>query len=110
MTPPPDHSPSALRLPEGLEPLDRLARNLAWTWDAQIASVLAEGGGTGPTAASGNPGAALAAASPARLAALAADTGFRERLASASARLDQRLSAPSWYATLPDAPGAIAYF
>jgi starch phosphorylase len=110
MTPPPDHSTSAPRLPEGLEPLDRLARNLAWTWDAQIASVLAEVDAAGLAAASGNPVAMLAAASPARLAELAADAGFRERLASASARLDERLGAPGWYATLPDAPGAIAYF
>ena len=31
MTPASDHSPSAPRLPDGLEPLERLARNLAWT-------------------------------------------------------------------------------
>jgi starch phosphorylase len=110
MTPPPDHSTSALRLPDGLDPLDRLARNLAWTWDAQIASVLAGVDPRGLEAASGNPVAMLAAAPPERLAELAADTGFRERLASAVARLDQRLSAAGWYATLPDAPGAIAYF
>ena len=109
MTPPPDQSTS-VPLPEGLEPLDRLARNLAWTWDAQIASVLAEVDPGGLAAASGNPVGMLAGASPARLAELAADAGFRERLTSAAARLDERLAAPGWYATLPDAPRAIAYF
>ena len=109
MTPPPDHSTS-VPLPEGLEPLDRLARNLAWTWDAQIASVLAEVDPGGLAAASGNPVGMLAGAAPERLAELAADAGFRERLASAVARLDERLAAPGWYATLSDAPRAIAYF
>jgi starch phosphorylase len=109
MTPPPDHSTS-VPLPDGLEPLDRLAHNLAWTWDPGIASVLAEVDPGGLAATSGNPVGMLAGASPARLAELAADAGFRERLASAVARLDDRLAAPGWYATLPDAPGAIAYF
>ena len=110
MTPPSDHSTIAQRLPDGLEPLDRLARNLAWTWDEQIAAVLREVDPEGLVAASGNPVAMLAAVSPARLDALAGDAGFRERLVRAEARLDEHLAAPSWYATLPDAPGAIAYF
>src|SRR4051794_16953503 len=109
MTPPPDHSTS-VPLPEGLEPLDRLARNLAWTWDPELASVLAEIDPGGLAAASGNPVAMLAGASPARLAELAGDAGFRERVASAVARLDERRAAPGWYGTLPDAPRAIAYF
>src|SRR6476659_7773565 len=109
MTPPPDHSTS-VPLPDGLEPLDRLAHNLAWTWDPGIASVLADVDPGGLAATSGNPVGMLAGASPARLAELAADAGFRERLASAVARLDDHLDAPGWYATLPDAPSAIAYF
>ena len=64
----------------------------------------------GLAAAAGNPVAMLAAAAPARLEELAGDAGFRERLAHADARLDERLSAQSWYETLPDAPAAIAYF
>ena len=96
MTPPPDQSTS-VPLPEGLEPLDRLARNLAWTWDPQIASVLAEVDPGGLEAASGNPVGMLAGASPARLAELAADEGgFRARLSSAVARLDDRLAVPGW--------------
>ena len=94
----------------GLEPLDRLARNLAWTWDPEIAAVLAEIDPEGLARAAGNPVAMLAGASPARLDQLAGDGGFRERLSSAAARLDERIAAPRWYATLGDAPGAIAYF
>jgi glycogen phosphorylase len=110
MTPTADHSPLAERLPAGLRPLARLAYNLAWTWDEQIAAVLGEVDPPGLQAASGNPVGMLAAVSPERLAALAADAGFRERLARADARLSERLDAPSWYAGQPGAPGAIAYF
>ena len=43
MTPPPERSTIASSLPDGLEPLDRLARNLAWTWDDELAAVLRRG-------------------------------------------------------------------
>ncbi len=52
----------------------------------------------------------LAAVPSGRLEALAGDAGFRDRLARAEARLDEHLTAPSWYDTLPVAPQAIAYF
>ncbi|HEY3613999.1 MAG TPA: alpha-glucan family phosphorylase [Gaiellales bacterium] len=110
MTPPSDHSVTATALPDELEPLARLAYNLAWTWDETIAAVLAEVDPAGLAAAAGNPVAMLAAAAPARLAELAADDAFRERLAAASARLEEHLTGPSWYGTLSDAPRAIAYF
>jgi glycogen phosphorylase len=100
----------ALRLPNGLGPLARLARNLAWTWDEQIAAVLGEVDPEGLIAASGNPVAMLAAVARERLDELAGDTGFRERLERAEVRLEERLGAASWYATLPEAPAAIAYF
>ncbi|MDX6539061.1 MAG: glycogen phosphorylase [Gaiellales bacterium] len=110
MTPPSNHSASATALPDELEPLARLAYNLAWTWDQEIAAVLAEVGPGGLAAAGGNPVAMLAAATPARLAELAADDGFRERMAHAAERLDGHLHGPSWYGTLSPAPSAIAYF
>jgi starch phosphorylase len=110
MTPPSSQSISTTALPDELEPLARLAYNLAWTWDAEIADLLGEVDPAGLTAAAGNPVAMLAAAAPARLAELVADDGFRERLAQAAERLEGRLSGPSWYGTLPDAPSAIAYF
>ncbi len=110
MTPPAADSTAPSRLPDALAPLARLARNLAWTWDEEIAGVLAEVDPAGLSAASGNPVAMLAAAAPARLGQLAADAAFRARLASAEARLGEHLAAASWYDTLPGAPGAIAYF
>jgi starch phosphorylase len=93
-----------------LEALDRLARNLAWTWDVELAAVLAEVDSRGLARANGNPVAMLADLSPARLAELSGDSGFRQRLSSATARLEERLSAPSWYDAIRDAPRAIAYF
>ena len=110
MTPPPERSTIASGLPDGLYALDRLARNLAWTWDDELAAVLREVDPAGFAAAAGNPVAMLAATPAERLEALAADAGFLERLARADARLDERLAAPSWYDTLPVAPQAIAYF
>ena len=110
MTPPADTSTTADRLPEGLESLDRLARNLAWTWDEEIAAVLAEVDPDGLARAFGNPVAMLAATAPERLEQLAADDGFLLRLARAGARLDEHLGGGRWYQTLPDAPGTIAYF
>ena len=110
MTPPPDHSTTPTALPDELAPLARLAYNLAWTWDAEIAGVLGEVDPGAVVAAAGNPVALLAAVAPARLAELASDDRFLDRLANADARLDAHLSGPSWYETLPDAPGAIAYF
>ena len=76
----------------------------------QIAAVLGEVDPAGLIAASGNPVGDAGRRSPAKLQALAGDPGFRERLARADARLSEHLGAPSWYASLPDAPDAIAYF
>src|SRR3954447_5209519 len=101
---------TAYRLPDVLEPLARLAGNLAWTWDEEIAGVLAEVDPDGLALASGNPIAMLVGASPARLEQLAADNGFLARLERAEARLNEHLSGPGWYETLSDAPAAIAYF
>jgi starch phosphorylase len=110
MTPPPERSTIASSLPDALRPLDRLARNLAWTWDDELAAVLRDVDPDGLAAASGNPVAMLASAPAARLEELARDRAFRERLDRADARLDERLGAAGWYETLPDAPRAIAYF
>ena len=101
---------TAPSLPDDLEPLARLARNLAWTWDEEIAGVLAEVDPDGLARAYGNPVAMLAAVAPARLEQLAADDGFHARLKRAVARLDEHLGGERWYQTLPGAPAAIAYF
>ena len=64
--------------------------------------MLAEVDPDGLARAYGNPVAMLAAAAPARLEQLAADDGFRARLARAAARLDEHLGGD---ALVPDAAG-----
>ena len=96
-------------LPPALEPLARISRNLAWTWDRTLADVLRE---IDPDRfdATANPVEVLARVAPPRLTELAADAGYVERVAAADAHLTALLSAPSWYSTLADAPASIAYF
>ena len=69
MAPPADPS-NALTLPDRLRPLERLARNLLWTWDEEIAGVLAEVDPGGLARASRQPGrdARGGSARPARAA------------------------------------------
>jgi starch phosphorylase len=110
MTPPSGQSVSSTALPDELEPLARLAYNLAWSWDGEIAALLREVDPDGLAVAGGNPVAMLAAVAPARLDELASDDAFLERLEAASVRLEHHLSGPTWYGTLPNAPGEIAYF
>src|SRR5437879_6316329 len=95
------------QLPPALAPLERLARDVSASWDGQIAALFAEVSQDEP----GGPPVQLAATSPARLAALAADEGFIARMQAAVARVAARVSGEPWYATLGDgAPKAIAYF
>jgi glycogen phosphorylase len=110
MTPPAATPLPESRLPESLRPLARLARNLVWTWDTEIAAVLGEVDPEGLAASAGNPVAMLASVAPERLSQLSGDAAFRARLERAEARLGEHLSGPSWYETLPGAPAAIAYF
>ena len=97
-------------LPTPLAPLARIARNLAWTWERELADVLRA---VDPERfdATGNPVEVLAYATDARLHQLAGDAGYVEQVARAAARLDTLLNEASWYATLGgDAPRSIAYF
>ena len=95
-------------LPSNLEPLATLARSIATTWDDGALALFAE---VAPDAHGASPIARLVAAEPARLAALAADGSYVERLAAAVARQEARRSGASWYDTLGDRrPTSIAYF
>jgi starch phosphorylase len=94
-------------LPDALAPLGALARGLAAEWDDQLAGLFRalapESGATAPLAL-------LAAASPARLAELAADGGYVEAVTAAVERETARLGAADWYGALPaDRPRQIAY-
>ncbi len=98
------------RLPEPLQPLSRIARNLAWTWDADLVAVLRDVDPDAFQRSGGNPIAALSNASPGRLSELARDPVFVARVEAASARLDALIGAPSAFASREDVPKAIAYF
>ncbi|MFN8121669.1 MAG: alpha-glucan family phosphorylase [Thermoleophilia bacterium] len=98
------------RLPEPLQPLSRIARNLAWTWDAELVAVLRDVDPEAFQRSGGNPIAALSNASPGRLSELARDPVYVARVDAASARLDALIGAADAFAARSDVPKAIAYF
>src|ERR1044072_665967 len=84
-------------LPEPLQGLDVLARNLRWTWDRRtrdlFRAVDREGGG----APACDPRRMLDAMGPERLRARAADEGFGHELQGALDALHRYLSEPRWF-------------
>jgi starch phosphorylase len=101
-------------LPAQLADLDELADNLRWSWHAPTRALFA---GIDPALwheVHGDPVALLGALGPDRLAALAADGAFVERVGAAIADLHRYLSEPLWYQGADSAddplPRAIAYF
>ncbi|MFF7179123.1 alpha-glucan family phosphorylase [Streptomyces sp. NPDC008121] len=104
-------------LPDTLRPLTDLARNLRWSWHEptrelfdSVATVPAGDRRTDD----GDPVRLLGSVSAARLAALAADQEFLDRLHAAAEDLDHYLHAPRWYQEHQEhhggLPAAIAYF
>ncbi|MFE0919605.1 glycosyltransferase family 1 protein [Streptomyces nigra] len=98
-------------LPEPLRPLSDLARNLRWSWHAQTRELF-RSVDPGRWAASGDdPVRLLGSVPPARLAELAQDASFLERLAAAARDLDDYVTGDRWYQLQPAGlPAAIAYF
>ncbi|MHC5904126.1 alpha-glucan family phosphorylase [Streptomyces sp. S6] len=99
-------------LPDALRPLTELARNLRWSWHPATRELFRE---VDPVRwdAVGDPVRLLGAVPPQRLAELAEDTGFLERLAAAGADLDAYTGGARWYQRQPGAgelPAAVAYF
>ena len=106
-------------LPAELRDLDELAHNLRWSWHAPTRDLFA---GIDPEAwasVHGDPVALLGALGPERLAELAADGEFVERVRAAAADLRHYLDDALWYqqrvAEAPadgsdGLPAAIAYF
>ncbi|MFB7514139.1 alpha-glucan family phosphorylase [Streptomyces sp. NPDC056144] len=98
-------------LPDTLRPLADLAHNLRWSWHEPTRALfdsLAPGGRAGA-----DPVRILGALEAPRLAALAADRAFLDRLAAAAEDLDTYLRAPRWYQRADgsaERPAAIAYF
>src|SRR5919198_487140 len=67
-------------VPPQLAPLERLARNLRWTWHPPTQDLFAE------------------------------DQGFTSHMEALAGDLDRYLTEPRWYQQLTDAPAQIAYF
>ncbi len=101
-------------LPDALGRLGDLATNLRWSWHAPTQELFASID-PGLWERSGrDPGQLLGALSIERLEQLAADPGFRQRLADAYDELATYLDGEHWYqrsgSTRDDGPRAIAYF
>ncbi|MEO8189757.1 MAG: alpha-glucan family phosphorylase [Acidobacteriota bacterium] len=75
------------RLPENLQPLDLLSRDLRWTWRPSLRALFAALDPDLWEKTSGNPVALLSAVSPDRLAAASADHGFLTALAAVRSEL-----------------------
>ena len=101
-------------LPEPLAPLRELMLNLRWCWHADTMDLFTAIDPAGHRRAARDPLAVLSQVPKERLAVLAADPGFGERLAAATGDLRRYLTGPRWYqAASEDAgprPAAIAYF
>jgi starch phosphorylase len=101
-------------LPEPLAPLHELVRNLRWSWHAPTRELFAAIDPAGRKQAGQDPVTLLGEVPPERLAQLATDPDFLERLTAARDDLRRYLSGPRWYqehaAPAGEAPAAIAYF
>ncbi len=99
-------------LPPPLTALGELAGNLRWSWHPETQDVFAEVDPELWESTGKDPVKLLGAVGRDRLAELAADDGFLERLALARADLAAYLSGERWYQRKvgDDGPRAIAYF
>jgi starch phosphorylase len=106
-------------LPEALGALDDLALNLRWSWHAPTRDLFASIDPARWQAVHGDPVKLLGALTPERLAELAADSDFVERVRGLDEDLQTYLSQPRWYqheaerragAGEAALPTAIAYF
>lgn len=95
-TPPRRPAPAAAAgLPARLE---RLARNLWWTWNSTPQRVFSAIDPTAWEATRRNPVATLLSASPQRIAQLTQDDAFCSLLAEAEQQLADYLATPTWFA------------
>ncbi|MEO7124721.1 MAG: alpha-glucan family phosphorylase, partial [Nakamurella sp.] len=110
--------------PEALEPLERLIRNLRWTWHEPTRALFEQIDPSVWRQVHGDPLKMLGTVSMDRLEKVAADPGFLQRMHELNRELTEYLQAPGWYGLRqqaasegsPDSPGstagpkAIAYF
>ncbi|MGW2513049.1 alpha-glucan family phosphorylase [Streptomyces scopuliridis] len=101
-------------LPEPLQPLSDLARNLRWSWHTETRELFESVDPAGWRATGRDPVRLLGAVSAARLAELAGDRPFLDRLTAAAAGLDTYLRGERWYQEHAgqgaELPAAIGYF
>ncbi|RDG37486.1 alpha-glucan family phosphorylase [Streptomyces corynorhini] len=101
-------------LPEPLRPLGDLARNLRWSWHTGTRELFEAVDPVGWRTCGADPVRLLGAVSAARLAELAGDRSFLDRLRAAAADLDTYLHGGRWYQDRDGEgaalPAAIGYF
>ncbi|MFB7554259.1 alpha-glucan family phosphorylase [Streptomyces brevispora] len=101
-------------LPDTLQPLSDLARNLRWSWHTETRELFEAVDPVAGRTADGDPVRLLGAVSAGRLTELARDEEFLRRLTAVSAGLRDYLQGPRWYqeqlAQGVELPAAIAYF
>ncbi|MFC8536399.1 alpha-glucan family phosphorylase [Streptomyces sp. NPDC057249] len=101
-------------LPDSLQPLSDLARNLRWSWHTETRELFRAVDPAAGSEAECDPVRLLGSVSAGRLAELARDEAFLHRLAEASADLRGYLQGPRWYQERREQddalPAAIAYF
>jgi starch phosphorylase len=100
-------------LPEPLVPLRALMLNLRWSWHAETLDLFATIDPGGWERVGQEPVPLLAEVPPERLASLAGDRQFLDRLREAEGELRDYMGGPRWYQTDPDLagkPSGVAYF
>ncbi|MFJ6695405.1 alpha-glucan family phosphorylase [Streptomyces sp. NPDC091272] len=105
-------------LPDPLRPLSDLARNLRWSWHTETRELFQSIDPQGWQASGEDPVRLLGAVSAERLAALAGDGPFLQRLTAVSDDLTEYLAGRRWYqeqqevrpGEAPQLPAAVAYF
>ncbi|MEW1867509.1 glycosyltransferase family 1 protein [Streptomyces caelestis] len=98
-------------LPEPLRPLSDLARNLRWSWHAGTRDLFRSVDPERWAAAGCDPVRLLGGVAPERLAELAGDRDFLDRLDAVAGDLDAYLTGDRWYQAQTDRlPAAVAYF
>lgn len=98
------------RVPEPLAGLERLAHNLAWTWDPEVRELYRDIDRDLWERVGHNPLALLRDVDQRRLDARAHDATYLERLAEGVARLDAHLADPGWYGREVGNGDRYAYF
>ncbi|CAL9588686.1 Glycogen phosphorylase [Streptomyces sp. enrichment culture] len=98
-------------LPDTLLPLSDLARNLRWSWHAGTRDLFRSVDPERWAASGGDPVRLLGGVPPARLAELAGNRDFLDRLETVAGDLHAYMTGDRWYQAQTDRlPAAVAYF